>query len=215
MIQRFFGIVRAIDGHPTCKSWLHLFRILSLYNSSKMEVNGGNVDNEEQYELLMEYKDCLLKRFKEGSAAADAVRQSMKETLLEELRQRFVDNIPDETADISDDLPPIDQDEPLPDDVITSIQNTSYVLSDYDEIEITFEDEEEPVIYGGTKNQGIYDVVGYVLHSRCRHILDCKECKNLMETEEHLLPQNFLAADYTAMRTHGGLKFPSIPMFKT
>ena len=48
-----------------------------------MEVNGGNVDNEEEYKLLIEYTDCLLIIFK----------KKVKLFKLEELRSRFVDDI--------------------------------------------------------------------------------------------------------------------------
>jgi hypothetical protein len=71
------------------------------------------------------------------------------------------------------------------------------------------------MVFGGTKNQGIYDVVGYVLYSRCRNILKCQDCKSLLETERHLIPENFLAADHTSRRSYGGLMYPSIAMFKT
>ena len=63
-----------------------------------MDVNGGNVDNEEKYCFLVEYKDFLLKRFKEDNAAAKKTRDSLKDSLLEELRLRFVEDIEDETA---------------------------------------------------------------------------------------------------------------------
>jgi len=99
--------------------------------------------------------------------------------------------------------------------VFAFIHDTGYIPDLFDEIEITVDDPIENLVFGGTKNQGIYDVLGYVLHSRCRHILNCAECKKLLETEQHLLPANFLAADHTARRTYGGLKFPSISMFKT
>lgn len=180
-----------------------------------MQVNGGNVDNEEDYHLLVEYKDCLLIRFKEGSKAAETVRDSLKDSLLEELRLRFVENIPDEVAEVGVEESDVESltNQILQDNEIDSIQNTLYDLTDVDG-QIN-EDPEDPLVYGGTKNQGIYDVVGYVLHSRCRHILKCPECKILLQTEQHLLPKNFLAADHTARRSYGGLKFPSVNMFKT
>jgi len=66
-----------------------------------------------------------------------------------------------------------------------------------------------------TKDQGIYDLCGYLLRSRGDIILQCADCKNLLETDCDSLPQNFLAAEYTASRSYGGLKFPSVAMFKS
>lgn len=70
-------------------------------------------------------------------------------------------------------------------------------------------------VVNNTKDQGIYDLCGYLLKSRGEMILQCADCKNLLETEYALLPENFLAAEYTASRSYGGLKFPSVAMFKS
>nr|CAH0105489.1 unnamed protein product [Daphnia galeata] len=60
-LERFFGIVRSIDDTPTAQSWLQLFRILSLYNPTKMHVERGNVDKSEN---PVSYEECLLNKFK-------------------------------------------------------------------------------------------------------------------------------------------------------
>jgi len=65
-----------------------------------MGVNGGNIGNEKKYCLLVEYKNCLLKRFKEDNAASEKTRDSLKDSLLEEVRLRFVEDIEDEPAEI-------------------------------------------------------------------------------------------------------------------
>ncbi|KZS21818.1 Uncharacterized protein APZ42_011183 [Daphnia magna] len=184
-VERFFGIVRAIDGHPTCTPWLHLFRILSLYNSSTMDVNGENVDNEEKYCLLVEYKDCLLKRFKKDNAAAKNLRESLKDSLLEELRMLFVEDIEYEPAEIgvNEENSNPEVNEILSDEIVESIHNDAYVAEDE---EVNFVEKNlDTMVFGGTKNQGMYDVVGYVLYSRCRHILKCQDYKSLLETEQH------------------------------
>lgn len=70
-----------------------------------MNVNGeGDVDNEEKYFLLVEYKDCGLppEQIQERQCSFRKIRESLKELLLEELRERFVENIEDEPAEIGE-----------------------------------------------------------------------------------------------------------------
>lgn len=128
-----------------------------------MDVNGGNVDNEEKYSLLVEYKDCLLKRFKEDNAAAQNLRESLKDSLLEKLRIRFVKDIEDEPAEIgvNEENSNPEVNEILSDEIVESIHNDAYVAEDEEVNHI--EKNQDTMVFGGTKNQGIYDVVGYVL----------------------------------------------------
>ncbi len=88
------------------------------------------MDNEDEYELLVEYKECLLKRFKEGTEAAEAVRQSMKDDLLEQLRTRFVENLPDEPADVGsneeEDTSSHEVNQPIPDEILATIRDTGF-----------------------------------------------------------------------------------------
>nr|CAH0098454.1 unnamed protein product [Daphnia galeata] len=72
-VERFFGIVRSIDDCPTAHSWLHIFRILSLYNPCKNAVCIGNVDNEDKLSVLVAYKKCLVNKFKESEDSAREV----------------------------------------------------------------------------------------------------------------------------------------------
>ncbi|KAK4026511.1 hypothetical protein OUZ56_027708 [Daphnia magna] len=90
-LERFFGIVRGIDDTPTAHSWLQIFRILSVYNPTKMHLVRGNIDNEENLRVLVSYEECLLNKFKACEKEAARIRESFKEQLLEELSVRYVD----------------------------------------------------------------------------------------------------------------------------
>ncbi|KZS06249.1 Cell division ftsj-like protein [Daphnia magna] len=181
-----------------------------------MDVNGGNVDKEENYCLLVEYKDCLLKKFKEDNAASRSTRESLRDLLLEKLSLRFVEDIEDEPAEIGINEENCNEEvnEILSDETLENIHNDAFVLEDEEIKDVDLN--RDAMVFGGTKNQGIYDMVGYVLYSCCRHILKCQDSKSLLETEQHLIPENlFLTADHTTRRSYGGLKYSSIAMFKT
>lgn len=98
----FFGIVRSIDETPTAHSWLQIFRIVLLYNPTKMHVEHGNVDSEEQLRILVSYEECLLNKFKSWEKEAAQIRESFKEQLLEELAVRYVSVMEDQL--ISDEM---------------------------------------------------------------------------------------------------------------
>ena len=96
--------MRSVDNTPTAHSWLHIFRILSLYNNCKTSVRNGNVDNEEKMELLVAYKRCLVDKFKECESERVQVKLAFKEQLLSELAIRYVDSIKEDgLADITRD----------------------------------------------------------------------------------------------------------------
>ncbi|KZR98131.1 Uncharacterized protein APZ42_006590, partial [Daphnia magna] len=98
MFNRFFGIVRSIDDTPTAHSWLQIFRILSLYNPTKMHVERGNIDNEENIRILVSYEECLLNKFKSCEKESAQIRESFKEQLLDELSIRYVSVMEDQLS---------------------------------------------------------------------------------------------------------------------
>lgn len=65
-----------------------------------------------------------------------------------------------------------------------------------------------------TQNELVYDLCGYLLHTR-NSVLQCDDCKKLLITEELELPEDFAPAKYTALRTRGGLKFATVEMYNT
>lgn len=66
-----------------------------------------------------------------------------------------------------------------------------------------------------TENEIIYDLCGYLLHTR-KWALECFQCKKLLLTStETDLPFDFDAADYTLSRSHGGLQLATPEMFNT
>ena len=93
LLQRFFGIARSIDSTPTAHSWLHIFRILSLYNNCKTASRNANVVNEEKMEILVEYKNCLIDKFRAVESEREQVRLALKEQLFTELTLRYVETM--------------------------------------------------------------------------------------------------------------------------
>ena len=63
-------------------------------------------------------------------------------------------------------------------------------------------------------NVAIYDLCGFLVHVR-PSLSSCANCKSLIVSSELLLPNDFTEADFTRLRTKGGLTFVSIAMFKT
>ncbi len=64
------------------------------------------------------------------------------------------------------------------------------------------------------KDEIIYDMCGYLLKTRDSVWIDCDKCKKGLIIKYEDLPTNFLSAEYTAERNHGGLTFVTIHFFK-
>lgn len=64
--HKFFEIVCSIDDHPTAHLWLQIFRILSLYSTTKVAIRKANVDEKDGGEILIAFKDCLIHKFRES-----------------------------------------------------------------------------------------------------------------------------------------------------
>ncbi|XP_032792929.1 uncharacterized protein LOC116929707 isoform X2 [Daphnia magna] len=95
-VERFFGIVRSVNDTPTAHSWLQVFRILSLYQPTKRVVKNANIDEGEKGEnmrILVQYKECLLKRFKDSTESAAQLRHSLREKMEKELVIRYVEKL--------------------------------------------------------------------------------------------------------------------------
>jgi hypothetical protein len=65
-----------------------------------------------------------------------------------------------------------------------------------------------------SKDEMIYDMCGYLLKTRDSVWIDCDKCKKGLIIKYEDLPTNFLSAEYTAERNHGGLTFVTINFFK-
>lgn len=90
--QRFFGIIRKAGGNqeqPTVKTFLHFFRVLSVYYPVKETRKGSNVDNEEQAHVLASYKDCMINRTKTIAKEMTELRSKMKNKLIDGLSYVF------------------------------------------------------------------------------------------------------------------------------
>ncbi|KZS02255.1 Uncharacterized protein APZ42_000774, partial [Daphnia magna] len=55
---------------------------------------------------------------------------------------------------------------------------------------------------------------GYLLKTRDSVWTDCDKCKKGLISKYEDLPTNFLSAEYTAERNHGGLTFATVNLFK-
>ena len=64
------------------------------------------------------------------------------------------------------------------------------------------------------RNELIYDVCGYLFHTR-DHLIVCKECHASVIANNGDLPDYFIAKEYTVFLTRGGLLFATIPVYKT
>ncbi|KAK4027606.1 hypothetical protein OUZ56_016654 [Daphnia magna] len=98
-IENFFGILMSIDDHPTAHSWLHIFRILSLYNPTKAAIRNANVDGKDSGEILVAYKQCLIHKFRECETEAKKIKMNLKDSLYKELLARYTTDIPDGPSD--------------------------------------------------------------------------------------------------------------------
>ena len=87
--------MRSIDDKPTAHSWLQIFRILSLYTPTKIRVQRGNVDNEEELQLLVKYQKCLVSKFKACEQEASTIRQSFRDKLVKELSLKCIPEMED------------------------------------------------------------------------------------------------------------------------
>ena len=65
-----------------------------------------------------------------------------------------------------------------------------------------------------TSNELVYDICGYILHSRSQ-VLECEKCKVLLKRNESQLPENYPPANYTLSRTYSDLELASERMFLT
>ncbi|XP_045034625.1 uncharacterized protein LOC123475690 [Daphnia magna] len=65
-----------------------------------------------------------------------------------------------------------------------------------------------------TNDELIYDICGYLLHSRSA-VLECRKCKSLLKTEESQLPETFAPKNYTLTRTYGYLKLAKMLLNKS
>ncbi|KAK4027825.1 hypothetical protein OUZ56_016966 [Daphnia magna] len=127
------------------------------------------------------YFHCLLKKFKEDNAASRSTRESLRDLLLEKLSLRFVEDIEDEPAEVGINEENCNEEvnEILSDETLENIHNDAFVLEDEEIKDVDLN--RDAMVFGGTKNQGIYDMVGYVLYSCCRHILKCQDSKSLLQ----------------------------------
>ena len=145
------------------RSFLTLFRMLCVYYPTKVVLRNANVTHDEKMTLLTSYKDNLLARFKEDTAAAKARREELKSRLA---KIRFM--------------------------------------------QTDFVDEESRNKY---LEHIVYDLAGYMLHSRKKKIGKCAACWSTILTNDDLPPDSFYADKLVVLKSKGGLKKATRNMF--
>ncbi|KAK4037850.1 hypothetical protein OUZ56_029876 [Daphnia magna] len=93
-LEMTFGRIRSVDTHPTAASFLHIIRMMSLYTPAKILLRNANVENDDHIRVLVDFKECLIKKFPDNAKAATDLRVAMKDDLMEELGKRYVNELP-------------------------------------------------------------------------------------------------------------------------
>ncbi|XP_045026449.1 uncharacterized protein LOC123470331 isoform X3 [Daphnia magna] len=93
-LEMTFGRIRSVDTHPTATSFLHIIRMMSLYTPAKILLRNANVENDDHFRVLVDFKECLIKKFRDNAKAAADLRVAMKDDLMEELGKRYVNELP-------------------------------------------------------------------------------------------------------------------------
>ncbi|EFX67538.1 hypothetical protein DAPPUDRAFT_261487 [Daphnia pulex] len=73
-VERLFGIVRGVDAHPTVTSFQQIIRYVSLGARLSTIIQGANVDNVEQMNILVTMSKCLKRQAKESDIRASDLR---------------------------------------------------------------------------------------------------------------------------------------------
>jgi hypothetical protein len=164
-------------------------------------VRSENIDKGERLCLLTTYKDCLREKCKATTKQASDLREAMKDDILETLcLKRKPEKLPttSEDAQVCIDI-----------SVITcpTMEELENMPSPTQEVDIDKILLEERV----TKDT-VYKICGYLLYTR-RRLLKCKECLPTLQTAEELLPADFYHHCLTDIKTKGGFKYCTPPMF--
>ncbi|KAK4013578.1 hypothetical protein OUZ56_026131 [Daphnia magna] len=67
---------------------------MSLYTPAKILLRNANVENDDHIRVLVDFKECLIKKFRDNAKAAADLRVAMKDDLMEELGKRYVNELP-------------------------------------------------------------------------------------------------------------------------
>ena len=101
------GYLELQDQSITRQLPIHGYISLEFYpciTLTKSSVSGGNVDNEDELQVLVKYKKCLVDRFKDIEEGRKQAKLSLKDQLLTELSIRYLDQIDkDESSYKTDD----------------------------------------------------------------------------------------------------------------
>lgn len=177
---------------------MQLYRLFCIYFPTKDAVSGGNVDQEEQVQLLVSYKECLLGKCKTETKRAEFLRSTMRSTIIEQLFDQRPEN---ETSE---------QDIPISEwPRFPSFEELALEELALEEHDLPSEEE---LLIRKIKRYMVYNLCGYLLHSR-KYLLKCEDCLNTLETSLESLPPDFSEAIATNRKDRGGLKYCTKEMF--
>lgn len=140
--------------------------MMSLNTPSKVTLRNANVQNEDDMRVLVNFKECLVAKFRNNKQAAIDLRTALKDELMANLVNNYVEEVL-----------------PLSSDRIHRML--------------------------------VYDIAGYMMHTRSFLYSDCKECELSLIDKEENLPNEFSDDDFTRCRTKGRLIFVTIPVYQT
>lgn len=175
---------------------MQLYRLFCIYFPTRDAVTSGNVDQREQLQLLVSYKDCHLGKCKTERKKASFLRSSMETRIFEKLIDRDPENEMELTTD-------------------PQTMNLEHFCFLTEEEALLMEKEppsEEDLMMAKIKKHMVYNLCGYVLYSR-KFFLKCQDCRNTLETSFALLPNDFYEAVATKCKDRGGLKYCTKEMF--
>lgn len=144
---------------------------MCIYFNTSQAVKHGNVDQEEKIHLLTSYKNCLLDRFKKDHKQAEELRKSIKDKIFNLLCERSWTRAKQQIPEVQ--LHNIDLSYPrFP---------TLEEVEEKEKDKVTFTDNETWISEQVTKHT-VYDLCGYLLHSRSHLIKDCAVCVVSLQT---------------------------------
>ncbi|XP_032790493.2 uncharacterized protein LOC116927568 [Daphnia magna] len=193
-IERFFLIIRMsgrCGDKPTAASILELFRLLTLYYTTKQVLRGANCGGEERSVVLTSYSSCIKKRFSNNKKLMKEKPDYIRDILLQGIMREMdlVDSA--ENEDLSTEN----------DDTSTTTQTPASSKIDVLDCNI------------------IYYFCGYMVHSfrqKGRRVNSsfCQSCLATVNISPEELPVNFTACQLTEIKKRGYLIFSSYKIFQ-
>ena len=171
---------------PTAASFLELFRLLTLYYTTKQVLRGANCDGEERNVVLTSYSSCVKKRFSNNKKLIEEKRLYFRDILLKGIMREMAlaDSPQTENDDDSTDFqtPPSSRIDVLDCDIIYYI--CGYMVHSFRQ--------------KGKRTNSSF----------------CQNCLATVNISPEELPPNFTASQLTEIKKRGKLIFSSYKLFQ-